>query len=63
MTKTPRKHDENHLWIYHSSQKLRRAGAPAQMVEAAFNVFFENYKVRPLQIPLATIHIPAMKNA
>ena len=48
MTKTPRKHDKNYLWIYHGSQKLRRAGAPTQMVKAAFNVFFENYKVRPL---------------
>ena len=62
MTKTTCQHDENHLRIDHRSQQLGRPSAPAEMIETTFNIFFKDYKVRPLQTPLSTIHIPASQH-
>ena len=62
MTKTTCQHDENHLRIDHRSQQLGRPSAPAEVIETTFNIFFKDYKVRPLQPPLSAVHIPASQH-
>ena len=62
MTKTTCQHDEDHLRVDHRSQQLGRPSTPAEVIETTFDILFKDDKIRPLQTPLLTIHIPASQH-